>query len=70
MFTAAKGMSVLVGVIRFFLPFPHSKQLQSQNKSLCSLALRAEQRIQSPLLYSFDCVRDGGDALGTAQYGI
>jgi len=26
--------------------------------------VRAEQRIQSPLLFSFDCVRDGGDALG------
>src|SRR5262245_58804723 len=57
-------MCVLVEVIRFFLYFRHSKQLQSQRNAIYFLDLAAEQRIQSPLLFSFDCVRDGGDALG------
>ena len=59
-----KGYSQSVGQLRFdpsqfnlrlILAFPHSKRLQSQTKRLCSLYLAAEQRIESPLLFSFDC---------------
>src|SRR5215470_10183111 len=42
-FTAAKGMCVLVGVIRFFLSFRHSKQLQSQ-KNVCIFSVLERKR--------------------------
>src|SRR5215831_10596884 len=42
-------------VIRFCASFQHSKHMQSQKNVFSFLALEAEQRIQSPLLLSFDC---------------
>src|SRR5215467_4625481 len=52
-FTAAKGMCVLVGVIRFFLSFRHSKQLQSQ-KNVCIFSVLERKREFEILLLSFD----------------
>jgi len=51
-------------VIRFFLSFRHSKQLQSQKNAIYFLDFAAEQRITSPLLLSFDCMRDAVDSRG------
>src|SRR5262245_50760397 len=42
-------------VIRFCASFRHSKHMQSQKNVFSFLALAAEQRIVSPLLFSFDC---------------
>ena len=46
---------------RMIRPLSHPGLFQSnckaKKKRLCFLALRAEQRIESPLLFSFECVR-------------
>jgi hypothetical protein len=45
-----------------FLSFRHSKQLQSQKNAIYFLDLAVEERIRSPLLLSFDCVRDASES--------
>jgi len=55
MLTAAKGMCVLAGVIRFFCPSDIQSSCKAPKTATYFLDLAAEQRIKSPLLQSFDC---------------
>src|SRR5215470_8678839 len=66
-FTAAKGMCVLVGVIRFFLSFRHSKQLQSQ-KNVCIFSV-LERKREIDHIRRFELTLSLPDARGRSHTG-
>jgi hypothetical protein len=70
MLTAGKGNACSSRGDSIFLSFLHSKQLQSQKNAIYFLDLAAEQRIKSPLLFSFDCGRSSSSVVGSDRWQI